>query len=205
MAGNEGICYLNTNNCMVESCIEWCLTSWWVCLSGNMWWRRSIEIRSNGWNHSTHLTSMDTSSSVISKHPHNFRTSSITFHSFQYRRQACIQMESRSTQRRMISWTKWKNWIHQNSYVILYLVESILYTTHSFNWAFNRDIVSLTFITSFNSNTSPRPLWRSTSTSCWQIRYMSNLWRLDWNKWKWNSQAHGMNEKQSSRSTDTIW
>ena len=73
---------LMQTTCMEESFIEWCPMSWWVCLRENRWWRRSIEIRSNGFNHSTHLTNMDTSSSVISKHPHNSMTSSMTFHSF---------------------------------------------------------------------------------------------------------------------------
>ena len=81
--------------CMVDPCIEWCLTSWWMCLNKNRWWRRSIEIRSNEWSHWSHLTNTDTSSNVISKHPHNSMTNSMIFHSFQYRRQTCTLMESR--------------------------------------------------------------------------------------------------------------
>ena len=141
--------------------------------------------------------------------------------SFRYRRQACIQMESRDMLRRTKSWTRWKNPIHQNSNVILCLVESILFIVHSFNWAFNRDIVSLAFIKSFDSNKfrsylnmwicwvrneqSPRLLWRRTCTSYWQTQPMSNSWRQDWNEWKWSLPPHEMNVRQSSRSTDDWW
>ena len=144
-----------------------------------------------------------------------------SIHSFRYRRQACIQMESRSVLKRTISWIRWKKQIHQNSYVILYLFKSILYIIHSFNWEFNRDIESLTFITSFNSNKhhsysnmwtrwvrneqSPKPLWRRTCISSWQIRYMANSWRQGWNEWKWSLPTLGMNVRLSSRNMDMIW
>ena len=104
-ASKEGIYNIDANNLYLEPCIEWCLMSWWMCLNENRWWRRSIEIRSNRWNHSTHLTSMDTSSNVISKHTHNSMISSMTFLFFQYRRQVCTQMESRDMLKRITSWT----------------------------------------------------------------------------------------------------
>ena len=90
-------------------------------------------------------------------------------------------MELRNMLKRTISYTKWKKQIHQNSYVILYLVESILFITLSCNWTFNRDVVSHMFTISFDSNTlhsssnmwtcwvrneqRPRPLWRRTCIS----------------------------------------
>ena len=127
--------------CMMEPCIEWCLTSWWVCLNENRWWRRWIEIRSNGWNHSTHLTNTDTSSSVISKHPHNSMTSSMTFHSSLNRRQACTQRNQEEY---------WEEWHHGQS-------ERNEYTkTHM--WSCASPKVSCSLFT-------PSP-WHSTGISC---------------------------------------
>ena len=58
----------------------------------------------NGWVQSSrHSTSMDTSSSAISRHQWSCTTSSMTCRSSPYRRWDCTLMESRSTQRRMIS------------------------------------------------------------------------------------------------------
>ena len=126
-----------------------------------------VRILHRVWYRNTHTT------------PWQIQWSSI--HSFRYRRKACIQMKLRNMLKRTTLWTRWYKQICQNSYVIFYLVESILFITLSCNWTFNRDVVSLTFTTSFDSNTlhsylnmwicwvrneqSPRPLWRRTCIS----------------------------------------
>ena len=98
-ASSEGIYYLDANN-LYDGAMHRMMPYELVGVPGRREVMEKINRDPNG------SASMDSSSSVISRHQWSCTTSSMTCHSSPYRRHMCTLMESRSTQRRTTSWTK---------------------------------------------------------------------------------------------------
>ena len=104
-ASSEGIYYLDANN-LYGGAMHRMMPYELVGVPERQEVMEKINRDPNECYHSRRSASMDSSSSVTSRHQWNCTTSSMICHSFPYRRRVCIPMESKSTQRRTTLWTK---------------------------------------------------------------------------------------------------